>query len=272
VCALPILEWAGVALISQILTVIGGGQRVDLGGLIHPGVVSGAETLVGGSLEVLMHLLIVGLKLCPGIVHNPVFVSAGEHCADGADNSSPALGVEGFQFLLQVVRDGIGLKGALQNGHSPVPLSTAVDGQLAVLGRVAGIQNPGQGLYPEGTLRPQGQLVLAVRLSVEGVDAVVPGLRLSEVGLKDLSVALLVKQKLSKYFSRKTYSKYSRRVRITAPPDVAWLNTEILCITHLYIYSNIYDPNASIFQQFYISTVFIVSTVKVSTTNNINAI
>jgi hypothetical protein len=40
--------------------------------------------------------------------------------------------------------------------------------------------------------------------------------------------------------SYSTYSKYSRRVRTTEPPDVARLNTEIPCITHLDVYSNIY--------------------------------
>jgi hypothetical protein len=58
-----------------------------------------------------------------------------------------------------------------------------------------------------------------------------------------LNIFLYRKSSKYRYFSRKTYSKYSRRVRTTAPPDVARLNTEIPCITHLDIYSNIYGLN-----------------------------
>jgi hypothetical protein len=58
-----------------------------------------------------------------------------------------------------------------------------------------------------------------------------------------LILSIFLYPKSSKYFSRKTYSKYSRRVRTKAPPDVARLNTEIPFIQHLDIYSNIYDPD-----------------------------
>jgi hypothetical protein len=60
--ASPILEWAGVVLVNRILAVVGGGHDVDVGGLVHSGVVPGGKPLVGGSFKVLMPLLIVGLN------------------------------------------------------------------------------------------------------------------------------------------------------------------------------------------------------------------
>jgi hypothetical protein len=59
-----------------------------------------------------------------------------------------------------------------------------------------------------------------------------------------LILNIFLYRKSCEYFSRKTYSKYSRRVRTTAPPNVARLNTEIPCITNLYIYSNIYAKDS----------------------------
>jgi hypothetical protein len=61
-----------------------------------------------------------------------------------------------------------------------------------------------------------------------------------------LILSIFLYQKLSKYFLRKTCSKYSRGVRTTAPPDVAWLNTEIPCITNLYIFQYLWVQHGSI--------------------------
>jgi hypothetical protein len=64
-----------------------------------------------------------------------------------------------------------------------------------------------------------------------------------------LILSIFLYRKSSKYFTRKTCSKYSRRVRTTAPPVVARLNTEIPCITNLSIYSNIYGFTLWVYRQ-----------------------